>query len=37
MVKKNCTIPLWLNEKAEALGINFSKVLQDALVQKLDA
>ena len=26
-VKKNCTIPFWLNEKAESMGVNFSKVL----------
>lgn len=31
-VKKNCTIPAWLNDKAEAEGINFSKVLQEGLV-----
>ncbi len=30
-VKKNCTIPAWLNRKAENMGINFSQVLQDAL------
>jgi len=35
-VKKNCTIPQWLCEKAEQEGINFSKVLQDALIQKLN-
>ena len=35
-VKKNCTIPSWLNEKAEAAGINFSRVLQDALIDKLN-
>lgn len=34
-VKKNCTIPSWLNEKAEAAGINFSRVLQEALIEKL--
>ncbi|MBQ6315232.1 MAG: type II toxin-antitoxin system HicB family antitoxin [Mogibacterium sp.] len=31
-VKKNCTIPYWLNEKAERLGVNFSRVLQEALI-----
>ena len=31
-VKKNCTIPAWLNDKAEAQGINFSRVLQEALI-----
>ena len=31
-VKKNCTIPYWLNKKAEEMDINFSKVLQEALI-----
>ncbi|MEE0777102.1 MAG: type II toxin-antitoxin system HicB family antitoxin [Bacillota bacterium] len=35
MVKKNCTIPSWLNERAEAEGVNFSNVLQTALKQQL--
>ncbi len=35
-VKKNCTIPYWLSEAAEKENINFSKVLQEALVQKLN-
>lgn len=35
-VKKNCTIPFWLNEEAERQGINFSKVLQEALIQNLN-
>lgn len=35
-VKKNCTIPYWLSEEAEKRGINFSKVLQEALMQKLN-
>lgn len=30
-VKKTSSIPTWLNKKAEAAGINFSQVLQDAL------
>lgn len=34
-VRKNVTLPEWLNEEAEALKINFSQVLQDALMQKL--
>ena len=34
-VKKTLTIPEWLNEEAMALGINFSQVLQEALLQKL--
>ena len=35
-VKKNCTIPSWLNDEAEAAGINFSRVLQDALIERLN-
>lgn len=35
-VKKNCTIPYWLSEAAENAGVNFSKVLQEALIQKLN-
>jgi hypothetical protein len=34
-VKKNCTIPSWLNEAAIQAGLNFSKVLQDGLKTKL--
>ena len=34
-VKKTLTIPEWLNEEAMTLGINFSQVLQDALMQKI--
>ncbi len=34
-VKKNCTIPAWLNAKAEEMNINFSKTLQDALIKKV--
>ena len=34
-VRKNLTIPQWLNTKAEALNINFSQVLQEALMQKI--
>lgn len=35
-VKKTLTIPLWLNTQAEYHKINFSKVLQDALKEKLN-
>lgn len=35
-IRKNCTIPAWLNTIAEKENINFSKILQDALIQKLD-
>ena len=34
-VKKNCTIPYWLNVEAERQGINFSKILQEALINTL--
>ncbi|MDY3983450.1 MAG: type II toxin-antitoxin system HicB family antitoxin [Veillonellaceae bacterium] len=33
-IKKTLTIPAWLNDKALAKGINFSKVLQEALIAK---
>jgi hypothetical protein len=31
-VKKTLSIPEWLNEEALSLNINFSQVLQDALI-----
>lgn len=34
-VKKTLTIPEWLNEEAVARGINFSKVLQNGLLQEI--
>lgn len=34
-VKKTLTIPAWLNEAAVRAGINFSQVLQDALLEKI--
>ncbi len=36
-VKKTLTIPSWLNERAISMGINFSKVLQEALLSKIQA
>ena len=36
-VKKNCTIPQWLAEEADAAGVNFSRVLQDALIDVVGA
>ena len=36
-VKKTLTIPEWLNESASALGLNFSQVLQEALLQKIQS
>ena len=35
-VKKTLSIPSWLNEKAEAEHINFSRVLEEALIDKLE-
>lgn len=35
-VKKTLTIPSWLNKAAMERDINFSKVLQEALKEKLD-
>lgn len=35
-VRKNLTIPSWLNVEAEKVGVNFSQVLQDALKEHLD-
>ena len=34
-VRKNVTIPSWLNYEAEKAGINVSRVLQDALINTL--
>lgn len=36
-VKKTLTIPEWLNEEAMAIGVNFSQVLQEALIQKIQS
>jgi antitoxin HicB len=36
-VNKTLTIPAWLNDKALSQGINFSKVLQDALLTKIQS
>ncbi len=36
-VKKTLTIPEWLNEKAVALNINFSQVLQEALMEQTES
>lgn len=34
-IRKNCTLPSWLNTKAEQANVNFSQVLQEALIEKL--
>ena len=35
LVKKTVNIPKWVNAKAEELNINFSKTLQEALLEKI--
>ena len=35
-IRKNVTIPAWLNELAEASNVNFSNVLQNALIKQLN-
>ena len=34
-IRKNVTLPSYLNDMAEKAGLNFSRVLQDALKEKL--
>lgn len=34
-IRKNLTVPNWLNTKAEQAHINFSQVLQEALIERL--
>jgi len=34
-VKKTLTIPEWLNEESVSKGVNFSKVLQEALIKEV--
>lgn len=36
MVRENVTIPSWLNYESEHSGINVSRVLQEALINKLN-
>jgi len=35
LIKKTVNIPKWINSKAESLRINFSKTLEEALLQKI--
>ena len=35
LVKKTVNIPKWINTKAEELKINFSKTLEEALLEKI--
>lgn len=34
-VKKTLTIPAWLNDRAVSMGLNFSKILQEALIAEI--
>lgn len=34
-VKKNCTIPYWMSEAADKAGVNYSRLLQEAIVNFL--
>lgn len=34
-IRKNVTLPSWLNEEAEQAGVNFSQVLQEGLKSRL--
>lgn len=36
-VKKTLTIPSWLNDRAISMGLNFSQILQEALISKIQA
>lgn len=36
-VKKTLTIPEWLNEAAIDMGLNFSQILQEALISKIQS
>lgn len=36
-VKKNCTIPYWMSVEADKAGINYSRVLQEAISKILGA
>ena len=35
-VRRNVSLPKWLNQEVSAAGINVSRVLQDALMEKLN-
>jgi len=35
-IRKNLTLPSWLNDLAVKAGVNFSQVLQEGLKEKLD-
>ncbi|WP_026491123.1 type II toxin-antitoxin system HicB family antitoxin [Butyrivibrio sp. XPD2002] len=35
-VRKNCTVPYWMTVKADEAGLNYSRVLQDAIAKMLN-
>ncbi len=35
-VRKNCTVPYWMTVKADEAGLNYSRVLQDAIAKILN-
>ena len=35
-IRKNLTLPSWLNDRAEKAGVNFSQILQEGLKNYLD-
>ena len=35
-IKKNCTIPYWLSVEGDKAGVNYSRLLQDAIINFLD-
>lgn len=35
-VKKNCTIPYWMSVEADKKGINYSRLLQEAILSVLE-
>ena len=34
-IKKNCTIPYWLSVEADKVGINYSRLLKEAIMRTL--
>lgn len=36
-VKKNCTIPYWMSVQADKIGVNYSRLLQEAIQRELDS
>ncbi len=34
-IKKNCTIPYWLSVEADKVGINYSRLLKEAIIRTL--